>query len=59
MIERRAPTHILTVEVPLALDVPHEFDPVQDALRMIVPITRLGTSGALCDDAQVTIREIA
>ena len=57
MIDRRKPTHVLVIEVPLVLDVPHDFDPVQDAIRTIMPITRLGVSDALADDPNVSIRE--
>lgn len=57
--ERREPTHTLIVEVPLHIGegATFYFDPVQDAVRTILPLTRLASIGALCDGVQVSIRE--
>ncbi len=59
--ERREPTHTLTVEVPLYL---HDldaarFDPVQDAMRVVLALSRAAAEGFVCDDVQVTLIEEA
>jgi hypothetical protein len=61
--ERRPPTHILTIEVPLALDVDlvgrevQDFDPLREALSIVLALSRLAVAGALCDDPTVSVRD--
>ena len=56
---RRAPTHVLTVEVPLYLQDldAARFDPVQDAMRVVLALSRAAAEGYVCDDVQVTLVE--
>ncbi len=58
---RRAPTHVLTVEVPLYLQDREaaRFDPVQDAMRVVLALSRAAAEGYVCDDVQVTLVEEA
>lgn len=57
-LERRPPTHVLVIEVPLKLDVPApDYDPVQDALRVALSISRAAYGGHICDDPHVSLRE--
>jgi hypothetical protein len=57
--ERRAPTHIMWVEVPLDLsERSPDFDAVADALRMVLAISRAALSGEICADPQVTMDEL-
>ncbi len=57
-IERSQPTHTLVIEVPLKLDAPApDFDPVQDALRLALSISRLACEGHVCDVTTVSLRE--
>lgn len=64
MIERSPRTHTLRIDVPLNLEAnPHaETWDVQsalaEALKVIMPIVRVGTLGLLCDDPQVTLEEV-
>jgi hypothetical protein len=55
---RSAPTHMLTVEVPLNLEDRHEhgYDAVKDAISLALAISRAGFAGAICDNANVTLR---
>lgn len=57
--ERRAPTHTLVVEVPLHIGEGQTlyFDPIQDALRAVLSISRLASIGLLCDEVQAHIKE--
>lgn len=57
--ERRKPTHTLVVEIPLhiAAGQTFYFDPLRDALRIALSLSRLSTEGLLCDDPQVMVRE--
>lgn len=58
LTERRAPTHILRIEVPLNLnDPPYDYDPVADALKLALAISRAGFAGHICDDPAVTMEE--
>lgn len=59
MITYRKRTHTLVVEVPLFLDQSYtlDYDPVSDALRFVVSITRLAVDGVVCDDLTVTLRD--
>jgi hypothetical protein len=58
---RADPTHILTVEVPLDLsdrpDAPLEVLAAEEALRIVLALSRAAFVGALCGGAQVTLRE--
>jgi hypothetical protein len=53
------PTHILYIEVPLRIEGENSpnFDPVKDAIRNVIAISRAAYAGAICDDPMVTIRE--
>jgi hypothetical protein len=53
----RAPTHVLTVSVPLHLDEDDTFDydPVYQALSVVMAVSRLAVDGALCGNVDVTI----
>jgi hypothetical protein len=59
--ERREPTHTLTISVPLDLGVnpaAQEWDiqeAFREALRWILPVTRLGTLGLLCGEITVDV----
>ena len=58
--ERRAPTHILRIDVPLSLsddELPYDYDPVADAMKLALAISRAGFAGHICDDPQVTMIE--
>lgn len=55
----QAPTHIMRIEIPLCLaDPSSEFDPVADALKLVLSISRVGFAGQICDDPQVTMTEV-
>ena len=57
--ERRAPTHIMRIEVLLNLtDAPYDYDAVADALKLALSISRAGFAGLICDDPQVTLEEV-
>lgn len=53
------PTHILYVEIPLAIEDENapDFDPAQDAIRAVLAVSRAAHAGAICDDPMVTIRD--
>ena len=60
-IERRAPTHALTITVPLNLDAnpaAESYD-IQDAMaeavQVVLRIARVGTLGLLSDNPIVTL----
>lgn len=57
--ERREPTHTLVVAVPLHIGEGQSlyFDPIQDALRTVLAISRLASLGLLCGDVQATVKE--
>lgn len=57
MSEQREPTHILTVEVPLYLADAATFDyhPVQDALAIVLSLSRIAAADVLCGDANVSL----
>lgn len=57
--ERRAPTHTLVFEVPLWIEEGRTlyFDPIQDALAVLLSISRLVSSGVLCGDPRASITE--
>jgi hypothetical protein len=61
--ERRAPTHMLTISVPLDLGenpAAESWDiqgALAEAMKAIMPMIRLGTLGLLCADPTVTMDE--
>lgn len=56
-IEPEEPTHILSVEVPLALRLgPLDAIVVRDALSIVLSLARC--SGAICAEPQATLREV-
>lgn len=57
MRTRRKPTHVLYVEVPVYLNEEYDFDPVQDAIKAVLAISRAAFADAICDDPQATIRD--
>lgn len=61
MTELREPTHILTVTVPLDLTGTESFDyhPTQDALAVVLAVSRIAAAGVLCGDANVTLTPAA
>jgi hypothetical protein len=52
------PTHVLVVEIPLNLDFATEpnFDPFQDALKIVLALSRLAVAKVACDNPTVTVR---
>lgn len=57
MNQQREPTHVLHLSVPLHVDVAFDGNPLEEALRAIMPLTRLAATGAICGDVTVTVRE--
>lgn len=59
MLEKREPTHMLTLRVPINIPVETKLDPpvdvVQDALRILISVSRLAAAGAICGDPDVEI----
>lgn len=57
------PTHLLTVTIPLNLNANPAAetydiqDAMQEALKVIMPIAKVGTLGILCDDPHVAMEE--
>lgn len=62
--ERRAPTHTLTIRVPLNLDANPAAETwdiqaaLAEALKLILSVSRVGTLSLLCDDPIVTLYEL-
>lgn len=60
--ERREPTHRLLIEIPLHLadDVAHtvSFNPVQDALRIALSLSRAAVGGHYCADPEVSLLDL-
>ncbi len=58
-VEYQPPTHTLVVEIPIHIDPGKtlDIDPVQDALRITLALSRLATLGVLCGVPQATIRD--
>lgn len=56
--ERRAPTHVLVLEVPLHIDEGQTFyfDPLADALNLVLALSRVATIGVLCDGPRASIQ---
>lgn len=58
--ERRTPTHLLRIVVPLALDEPpRNYDAVAQAVRLVLAVSRAGFDGYICDDVQVSMEDAA
>lgn len=63
MAARQIPTHILKISVPLNLDANPAAetydiqDALAEALKVIMPLVRVGTLGLLCDHPEVTMEE--
>jgi hypothetical protein len=59
--ERREPTHVLQIEVPLYLDEAKRegwaYDPVKQALEIALSSSRAAYDGVICNDVQVTMVE--
>lgn len=57
--ERREPTHTLVIEIPLHIGEGQTlyFDPIQDALRTVLSLSRLASIGLLCGEVQASIKE--
>lgn len=64
MIERKPPTHLLQINVPLNLEANPAVesyviqDAMHEALQLVVRIARVGTLGLLCDDPEVVFRPV-
>lgn len=55
---RRAPTHILRITVPLDLsERAPDFDPIQDAIRVSLGISRAAYADYICDDVVAELEE--
>ena len=54
---RRERTHTLTISIPLHLDdaAALDYDPVRDALNVVMSVSRLAVDGAVCDDVNVQL----
>jgi hypothetical protein len=65
LIERRDPTHVLTVRVPLYLppkllaDAGPKFDAFRDTMLLVVGLSRLAWEGYLADTPEVSLEEPA
>lgn len=58
--ERRAPTHVLTVTIPLNLrNGKGDFDPIQDAVMTVLSLSRAMYVGSICDSPSLTLDEVA
>lgn len=56
--ERRDPTHVLTITIPLALEPPApDFDAVADAVRLALAVSRAAYTGHVCDEVTVAIAD--
>lgn len=57
---QREPTHTLTIEVPLHLAADSTFDyhPVQDALNIVLSLSRIAVDGVACGDAKVSLEPV-
>jgi hypothetical protein len=54
--EKREPTHVLRILVPLDLtDPPVDFDVIQDTIKLALGISRGGFAGHICDEPQVDL----
>lgn len=57
--EKLPPTHLLRIEVPLNMDDSAlDYSPAKDAILIALSISRAAFAGHICDDPQVTLREI-
>lgn len=60
MIDRRPPTHILRVDVPLFIDndpTGPPFDAFKDAIQLTLSLSRLAYAEVICDDPNVKLIE--
>ena len=56
---RQVPSHMMRVEIPLCLtDESPPFDPVADALRLTMNISRAAYLRYICDEVQVNIERL-
>lgn len=58
MIERRPPTHILRVEVPLCLSDPmdqQDEQAIKDSIGLALSLSRAAATGHICDTPAVTV----
>jgi hypothetical protein len=57
---RSAPTHRLTIEVPLDLTAadPPDYHVVEEAMRVVVACSRLAVDRFVCGDLTVRIEEV-
>ena len=58
--ERRAPSHIMLIEVPLnmMIEPAPDFDAVADSVKIALALSRAAYSRNICDDVQVTMTEV-
>lgn len=54
----KAPTHRLTITVPLNCDPAFDYNPLEEFIKAIMPITKLGLDGAICGDVILSIAEV-
>lgn len=56
-IERREPTHTLVIEIPVDMTGAEgkNFDPLQDALQVVLAVSRLAVDGVLADTPNVRL----
>jgi hypothetical protein len=65
MREQKRPTHVLDISVPLNLEANPAAESwdiegaLAEALKVILPLVRVGTLGLLCDDPIVTFEASA
>lgn len=63
MIEKRPPTHILTLRVPLYLpnnllaDTGPKFDAFRDTALMLMGLSRLAWEGYMADTPEITMEQ--
>jgi hypothetical protein len=57
---QRDPTHLLVVNVPIHLDrdASFDYDPVHDALNVVMSVSRLAVDGVACGDVNVCLYEV-
>jgi hypothetical protein len=59
LLTRRAPTHVLRVAVPLDLtERSPDFDAIQDAINIVLLVSRGALRGEICNDISVDIEEV-
>jgi len=64
---QRDPTHLLVVTVPIHLDdfdrlrthpPGFDYDPLQQALNVVMSVSRLAVDGVVCGDVNVRLDEV-